>query len=112
LENGIDVEQASSHHGDISASINWQHLENYSHQWADWFEGEAQSKEAQEIAMHLNSAAKKMVNTVAGRQAAVVRNAGRMVHAFTQYAEPGSSCNADAFAKCLDANVKKSGMID
>jgi hypothetical protein len=51
--------------------------------------------------MHLNNAAKKMVNSIAGGQAAAVRNAGKLIGSYTKWLEPGSKCNADAFAKCL-----------
>jgi len=42
-----------------------------------------------------------MVKDLAGGQIAVVKNAGKMVHAFTQWAEPGSSCDSKAFVTCL-----------
>lgn len=102
-EVGIDVETPSQNHtdGEIHFSLNWQNLANHTQEWGDWFEGEVQSKEAQEIAMHLNSAAKKMVNTVAGGQADVVKNGGKLVGAFAKWVEPGSKCDQDAYVKCI-----------
>lgn len=41
MKHGFDVESPSSTDGDIDASVNWQKLGDYSHHWADWFEGEA-----------------------------------------------------------------------
>lgn len=59
--------------------------------------------------MHLNSAAKKMVNSIAGGQADIVRNGGHLVNAFTQWAEPGAACDSDAYVQCL-ANDKSNDM--
>lgn len=61
--------------------------------------------------MHLNAAAKKMVNSIAGGQINAVKNGGKLIQAFTEWAEPGSNCKADEFTKCLQDNVKP-GMLD
>jgi len=42
-----------------------------------------------------------MIDDVAGGQIAVVKNLGKLVGAFAQWAEPGSQCHAKAFVTCL-----------
>jgi len=106
---GIDIEKPDSDNGKITATYDWKKVEQYQKKWDDWFRHESQEKETREIAEHLNTAAKRMVNDIAAGQVDVVKNAGKLVGAFTRWAEPGSHCKPEAFVTCLQGEGVKHG---
>jgi len=100
-ELGIKIDKPDSNNGEIEVTYDWRKVEKYAEQWDDWFRHESREPEVDEIARHLNRAAKKAVDIIAAGQINVVKNVGKLAHAFSQWAEPGDQCDSEAFAVCL-----------
>ena len=60
-ELGIKIDKPDSNNGEIEVTYDWRKVEKYAEQWDDWFRHESREPEVDEIARHLNRAAKKAV---------------------------------------------------
>ena len=108
---GVNVEKPDSNNGEISVTYDWKKVEQYDKKWDDWFRHESREHATQEIAKHLNKAAKEMVNDIAAGQVKAVKNSAKLIGAFARWAEPGCECDADALVTCLQGEGVRGGNV-
>ena len=55
---GVNITKPTSHNGKLDITVNWKKVEEYDHEWIDWFRSEARTPEAREMLNALNKAGK------------------------------------------------------
>lgn len=106
---GLDVEKPDSKNGEVSINYDWKKIEKYQKEEMHWFRHESKEHATQEIAKHLNKAAKLMVNDIAAGQVKAVKDSAKLIGAFARWAEPECNCDAHALVTCLQGEGVKHG---
>jgi len=99
---GIKVDKPDSNNGTYTVTWDWKATEKYDKAWWKWYREEKHTPEVHELWHHIKHFGDVALKEIAAGQINVVKNLGKLIHAFTRNFEPGSNCDSEVLIKCLD----------
>jgi len=87
--------------GHVQATFNARDVAQYNEQWHNWMMHQARAPEAQQLAMHLNQAAKDAAFQMIAARNNIQRDAANNMYAYAKWLNPSANCNVKGYWNCM-----------